>query len=105
MILVGDLNALTPSDEYVDVAGILRGNPDNRQTRLPARDLIDPDLVDLSQRIPANKRYSYVYRQRKQQLDYLMVNQGFAAELESIAFGRIDKRLSDHAALYARFRW
>lgn len=105
LIVVGDLNALTPSDEHVDVAGILRGNPDNQRTRLSARDLLEPDFVDLTLRIPANKRYSYIYRKRKQQLDYLLINRSFAAELDTIAFGRIDKRLSDHAGLYARFSW
>lgn len=105
LILIGDLNALTPSDAHVDVAGILRGNPDNRQTTLPGRDLLNPDLVDRTLQIPPNKRYSYIYRKRRQQLDYLLTNQSFAAELDSIAFGRIDKRLSDHAGLFARFKW
>ena len=104
LLLLGDFNALTPTDAHVDIAGILRGDPDNRNTRWPARDLIEPDLIDLTLRIPAERRYSFVYRQRKQQLDYMLVNRTFAAELESIEFGRIDRRLSDHALLRARFR-
>jgi endonuclease/exonuclease/phosphatase family metal-dependent hydrolase len=105
LMLLGDFNALTPADKHVDVAGILRGAPDNRSARLPARDLIEIDLVDLSRLIAPEQRYSYLFRQRQQQLDYMLVNQGFAADVESIAFGRIDRRFSDHAGLLARFHW
>jgi len=105
LLLLGDINALTPSDEIIDIAGILRGNPDNRRTKYPARDLLQPDLVDLSELIPRDKRYSYIYRRQKQQLDYMLVNSAFAADVESIAFSRIDYRFSDHAGLIARFRW
>ena len=105
LLLLGDFNALTPSDKYVDVAGIIRGNPDNRATRLPGRDLLEPDLIDLTTRIPPTKRYSYIYRGKKQQLDYLFVTRSFAAELETIAFSPVDYRFSDHAGLFARFEW
>ena len=62
LLLLGDFNALTPADEHVDVAGILRGVPDNSRARLMARDVIDPDLIDLTRRIPARQRYSYIFR-------------------------------------------
>jgi endonuclease/exonuclease/phosphatase family metal-dependent hydrolase len=105
LLLLGDFNALTPGDKHVDVAGILRGNPDNTAVRQPARDLLEPDLVDLTQLIPAAKRYSFIYRQKKQQLDYMFVNQSFGAEVEAIRFGRIDTHFSDHAGLLAWFKW
>ena len=105
LLIVGDLNALTPADEHVDVAGIIRGNPDNRNKRLSGPDLVQPDLVDLSLLIPPDKRYSFVFKQRRQQLDYMLVNRDFAGEVEYIAFGRIDSRFSDHAGLLAWFSW
>lgn len=105
LLILGDFNALTPSDRHIDVTGTIRGNPDNRAARLPAKDLVDPDLVDLTLRIPASRRYSFVYRGRRQQLDYMFVNRDFDAGLQSIAFARIDRNLSDHAGLYARFVW
>lgn len=105
LLILGDFNALTPADEHVDVAGIIRGNPDNRNTRLHGRDLVQPDLLDLTRRIPANKRFSFVFSRKKQQLDYMFVNQAFAAEVEYIAFGGIDRRFSDHAGLLAWFSW
>jgi hypothetical protein len=35
----------------------------------------------------------------------MFVNQSFAADIESIAFSRIDTRFSDHAGLLAWFEW
>jgi endonuclease/exonuclease/phosphatase family metal-dependent hydrolase len=105
LLLLGDFNALTPGDTHVDVAGIIRGDPDNTAVRMSARDLLEPDLVDLGQLIPAAKRYSFIFRQKKQQLDYMFVNQSFGAEVESIRFSRIDYHFSDHAGLLAEFKW
>jgi len=105
LLILGDFNALTPPDEHVDVAGIILGNPDNRTTRLRGRDLVQLDLIDLTRMIPPNKRFSFVFRRNKQQLDYMFVNQGFAAEVEYITFSGIDRRFSDHAGLLAWFSW
>jgi hypothetical protein len=105
LLLLGDFNARTPSDEHVDIAGIIRGNPDNISARLPGRDLLEPDLIDITELIPPQKRYSYIFRHNKQQLDYMFVNQAFAADVESIAFSRIDYHFSDHAGLLAWFEW
>ena len=105
LILLGDFNALTPSDEHVDVVGTLRGDPDQHKPQLRSRDLIDPDFIDLTRSIPENKRYSFIFQRKKQQLDYLLVNSGSGLDLESIRFGSIDYRLSDHAGLLAEFNW
>ncbi len=105
LLLLGDFNALRPSDAHVDVIGIVRGAPDNSRTSLRGRDLVEPDLIDLTEAIPAARRYSFIFRRQKQQLDYMFVNRGFAADVDRIAFGRIHYRLSDHAGLIAQFRF
>ena len=105
LMLLGDFNALTPSDNWLDVAGILRGLGDNPETQIRERDLIESDLVDLTRKIPAERRYSYIFRRQKQQLDYMLVNRAFTARVENIAFTRIEYRLSDHAALYVDLQW
>ncbi|MDH3388900.1 MAG: hypothetical protein OEN02_13450 [Gammaproteobacteria bacterium] len=105
LLILGDLNALTPGDEHVDVVGIIRGNPDNSRARLQGRDLVEPDLVDLTGLIPAEKRYSFIFRRQKQQLDYMLVNDAFGADVEVIAFSGIDTHFSDHAGLLAWFSW
>ena len=105
LLVLGDFNALTPADQRVDVAGIIRGNPDNTRARLKSRDLLDPDLIDLTRQIPAPQRYSYIFRQKRQQLDYMFASQSLARRLEGISFGAIDYSFSDHAGLLARYEW
>jgi hypothetical protein len=105
LILLGDFNALTPSDNHVDVAGILLGRPDNLRARLKSADRLDPDLVDLTRRIPTQRRYSYIFHRHKRQLDYMFVSQALAGAVTDIDYGRIDFRFSDHAGLLARFDW
>jgi endonuclease/exonuclease/phosphatase family metal-dependent hydrolase len=105
LLILGDFNALTPADQQVDVAGIIRGDPDNSRVRLKSRDRLNPDLLDLTRDIPTMRRYSYIFRQKKQQLDYMFANQALADRVEGIAFAAIDYRFSDHAGLLARYRW
>ena len=105
LMLLGDFNALTPTDRHVDVAGILLGNPDNSKVRLLSRDLVDPDLVDLTRAVSPTRRFSYIFRQRRQQLDYMFASRPLATALQDIAFSRIDYAFSDHAGLLARFDW
>lgn len=105
LLLLGDFNALNPSDRHVDVVGIISGNPDNKTARLSAPDLVEPDLVDLTRLIPSARRYSFIYRQQKQQLDYMFINRDFAADVEAIVYSRIDYKFSDHAGLLAWFSW
>jgi predicted extracellular nuclease len=103
LIILGDLNALKPSDQYVDVVGILTGNPDNRETELKGADLIALNLLDLTEIIPVKMRYSYRFRGQNQQLDYLLSNRSLKQSLKHIEFTEIDRSISDHAALVARF--
>ncbi len=105
LLLLGDFNALTPGDKHVDVAGIIRGNPDNTLVRAPGRDLVDPDLLDITEAIMPAKRYSYIFRRNRQQLDYMFVNQSFGPEVKAIGFSHIDYRFSDHAGLLAWLEW
>lgn len=105
LLLLGDFNALTPSDSHVDVAGIIRGNPNSRGTRLASLDLVNPDLHDLTLQIPPDHRYSYIFRSNRQQLDYLFANAPLAQTIVNIRFGAIDYAFSDHAGLLATFQW
>jgi len=105
LLVLGDFNALTPADQHVDVAGIIRGSPDNTRARLMSRDLVNPDLIDLTRQIPQRRRYSYIFRQTRQQLDYMFASQVLADRLEGISFGPLDYSFSDHAGLLAWYRW
>ena len=103
LMILGDFNALTPSDAIFDLAGTIRGNPDNSATSIVAKDWIEEDLIDLTRKIPWPRRYSYIFHKKKQILDYMLVNARFKPQLRNIDFSRIDYSFSDHAALIADF--
>lgn len=105
LLVLGDLNALQPPDRYVDVIGHVAGNPDNSGRRYKSRDRIRRDLHILTDQIAPSKRYSYIYREKKQLLDYMLANTRFAERLKSINPGPVDRRFSDHAGLLAEFSW
>jgi hypothetical protein len=105
LLVLGDFNGLTPSDPYVDVVGTIRGKPDNSNTEKQAIDWIKNDLIDLTKNIPLPNRYSYIYRKKKQILDYMLVNSQFKPRLTHISFSRINYDFSDHAGLLADLVW
>ncbi len=105
LLLVGDFNALNPADRHVDVRGILLGQGDHPGTRIREKDFIERDLQDLTKTLPVSQRYSFIFRGNKQQLDYLLATQHPDLQLQSLRFSRINYRISDHAALFARLRW
>jgi len=105
LMVLGDLNALSPSDQYIDVVGTIIGKPNNTNTKLWSQDLIQHNLIDLTQRVPQSKNYSYIHKEKKQILDYMLINQQFKPKLKRIWFSEIDYRLSDHAGLIADFSW
>ncbi len=105
LLVLGDLNGLTPTDSYVDVVGIILGNPDNSNTELQAVDWIRKDLIDLTRFIPRSGRYSYIYRNRKQILDYMLVSSQLRPSLIHISFSQINYDMSDHAGLIVDFEW
>jgi endonuclease/exonuclease/phosphatase family metal-dependent hydrolase len=47
--------------------------------------------------------YLFIFRRKRQQLDYMFINQSFAADVKDIDFSRIDYHFSDHAGLLVRF--
>jgi len=105
LLVLGDLNGLTPADSYIDVVGTILGKPDNSNTELQAVDWISNDLIDLTRNIPAKRRYSYIYRNKKQILDYMLASSLLKPRLDHISFSRIDYDFSDHAGLIADLKW
>lgn len=105
LAIIGDFNALSPSDPYVDVIGTIIGNPDQQRPKWRSADTIDTDLVNVSNRVKARYRYSYLYKKRKQLLDYLLVSKNLKSKIKTINYSRIDYKFSDHSALKARIHF
>ena len=105
LLITGDLNALQPADKYADIVGILIGDPDNAGKRYSGRDKIKNNLSNLIEVIHPDRRFSYIYKGRKQVLDYMLASKNFSRKLKSIKFGAIYRNFSDHAGLLAEFNW
>jgi predicted extracellular nuclease len=62
LVLVGDFNAFQFSDGLVALIGTIKGTPaPASEVVLASSDLVNPDLVDLVDSVPAAERYSYVF--------------------------------------------
>lgn len=119
LIVFGDLNAFQFNDGYVDVVGILRGNPTPPPFLvLGSADLVNPDLVNTIDLLPEAQRYSYVFDGNAQALDHILVNTALEPLVTRMAYGRFNadfpevlrnddsrpERISDHdaAMIYVR---
>lgn len=104
LVIIGDFNALSTSDKHVDTLGTIIGNPNQITPKYQSSDLIDLDLIDMTKQVHQSRRYSYRYKRKKQQLDYVLVNRQLASQVKNIEFSTIDYQFSDHAALIIQFK-
>ncbi|MBI4915551.1 MAG: Ig-like domain-containing protein [Acidobacteria bacterium] len=75
IIVLGDFNAFQISDGYVDVMATIKGTPTaNTQVVVAASDLVNPNLTNLTESVPAADRYSYLYNGDAQTIDHILVN-------------------------------
>jgi predicted extracellular nuclease len=113
IISVGDYNAFQINDGYVDVIGTIKGTPTPAdQVVLASSDLVNPDLINLIEVLPANARYSYTFDGNHQVIDHQIINNNAARRFSRFAVAHFDadfpdslrndpnrpERISDHDA-------
>ena len=118
VIVMGDFNAFAFNDGYVDVMGTIKGNPASAsEVVLSSADLVNPDLVLLTDQLPPAERYSYVFDGNAQAIDHILVSTSLCARVTRHGYvrGNTDfpesfrsnfnrpERLSDHDAAVAWF--
>jgi hypothetical protein len=117
IITVGDMNAFNVNDGYVDVIGTIKGTPaPASQVTLASSDLVNPDLTDLIDILPAAQQYSYNFDGNAQTLDHIILNHKAFVFLTRFAYARNDSdfavknyestnelRISDHDQPVAYF--
>ncbi len=112
IITLGDMNAFPFNDGYADVIGTVKGTPSaDDQTVVPGdgADLVNPDLTNLNDTLPASERYSFTFDGNAQVLDQILVNDDAFLAVTRFAYARDDAdfavknyelanelRLSDH---------
>jgi hypothetical protein len=76
IVSVGDYNAFEFSDGYTDPVRILKGLPtvDEQLVVGGSGDFVEPDYVNLTDTLPADQRYSFIFEGTPQALDHVLVN-------------------------------
>ncbi len=89
IVLVGDFNAFTFNDGYVDVIGTIVGDPTPAdQVTLASADLVNPNLIRVAELAPANQQYSYSFGGNAQELDHTLVTANLLSSITDVAWGR-----------------
>ena len=118
VILIGDFNAFELNDGYVDVMGTIKGTPTPAtEVTLASPDLVNPDLINLTDLLPPPERYSYSFDGNMQAIDHVLVSASLRARVTRHGYARSNvdfpesfrsnfnrpERLSDHDAAVAWF--
>ena len=88
VIVVGDFNDYQFTDGYVDVVGQIKGHPRPGRNLLSGPDLVEPNLCNLIDGMPAAEQYSYVYQGNAQALDHALVNRALSRHVVEMQYGR-----------------
>ncbi len=94
LVVVGDHNAFQFSDGHVDVIGTIRGtarlaadpNPDSLLA--PVADIVEPNMSNAVETLPAQERYSYFFGNALQLLDHAMLTSAAQTAFVGISYGR-----------------
>lgn len=118
IISIGDYNAFQVNDGYVDVMGVVRGNPvPSSQVQQPPATLLSTPLTDMVDLLPAPQQYSYTFSGSAQVLDHILMDSAALARFTRGACARNDadfpesfrndpnrpERISDHDMPIAYF--
>lgn len=95
IVLVGDFNAFEFNDGLADLLGTIKGQPSADDETVVAGDgvdLVEPDLVLLTELIPPEQRYSYTFEGNAQTIDHALVSQAVIAATVDIRaeFARVN---------------
>jgi predicted extracellular nuclease len=76
VISVGDYNAYQFNDGYTDPIAILKGTPtaDDQIVVDASPDLVEPNFTNLTDTLPADQRYSFIFEGTPQALDHVLLN-------------------------------
>ena len=76
------------SDGYVDVVGHIMGDFNAAESLQSGQDLVDPNLINLIDDLPAAERYSFVFEGNAQALDHALASQSADLWLRGMQYGR-----------------
>ncbi|MFN0085793.1 MAG: endonuclease/exonuclease/phosphatase family protein [Blastocatellia bacterium] len=96
IISVGDYNSFQFSDGYVDLIGTIRGAPTPaNQVVLASPDLVNPDLVNLTDLTSAERGHSYSFEGSAQTLDHILISSTLTRHLSRLEVARCNADFPD----------
>ncbi len=92
VVSVGDYNAFQFSSGYDDSMSVIKGSPtvDDQIVVDQSPDVVNPDLYNLIENVPADQRYSFVFEHTAQVLDHILVNTVARANNSHIAIAHVN---------------
>lgn len=118
IISVGDYNAFSVNDGFVDSIGTIKGMPTPAdEVLLASSDSVNPDLINLVDNLPPAERYSFTFDGNGQTLDHILINRNAILFLSRFQYARSNadfplkyyedpnrpERISDHDMPVAYF--
>jgi len=88
LAVLGDYNSFEFTDGYVDVIGQIAGSAVPADNLLSGPDLVEPNLAILTYTLPAEERYSFVFRGSAQTLDHALVSEALLGLVQGVGYGR-----------------
>lgn len=76
VLSIGDYNAYQFSDGYTDPIATIKGTPtaDDQIVVDASPDLVNPDFINLTDTLPADQQYSFIFQGTPQALDHMLLN-------------------------------
>jgi hypothetical protein len=76
ILSIGDYNAYQFNDGYTDPVSVIKGTPtaDDEMVVDASPDLVNPDFINLTDTLPADQRYSFIFEGTPQAIDHFIIN-------------------------------
>ena len=102
VMTVGDFNAYQFSDGYTDPIATILGSPtsDDQIVVDASPDLVDPNLFNLMEFVPASERYTFIFEGTPQVLDHIIVNRNAFARFTRIGVAHMDADFPEVGTLF-----
>ena len=76
ILSIGDYNAYQFNDGYTDPVSVVKGTPtaDEEMVVDASPDLVNPNFINLTDTLPADQRYSFIFEGTPQAIDHFIIN-------------------------------
>lgn len=90
VLSIGDYNAYQFNDGYTDPIATIKGTPtaDEEMVVDASPDLVNPNFINLTDTLPADQRYSFIFEGTPQALDHFIINTAANAILQRYHIAR-----------------